>query len=240
MYRELKRNVLKLQNILVARATGRTDPDKNEYQELREKIILQKEFDEYIPDFIFSCRTLDQFWYFIRPKFSHYDERRKFLQDKFDPLLSYIEEKQHSRAQEQSFEYDVALSFAGEERTYVEKVAKYLKDSGVKVFYDKNEEEEARLWGVDLTEFLYKIYAKESLYCVMFISKNYSEKIWTRHEKRSALERAIKEKREYILPARFDDIEIKGLPSTLGFIDLRVKTPEELGKVVLIKLQNRI
>lgn len=238
MYSGLKRDVIRLQNILVSRATGRIDPDENKFQELREKIILQKEFDDYIPDFIVSCRTLDQFWYYIKPKFSHYDERRKYLQDEFDPLLSYIEEKQRSRAQEQPFEYDVALSFAGEERIYVEKVVKYLKDNGVKVFYDKNEEEQAKLWGVDLTEYLYRIYAKEALYCVMFISKNYSDKIWTRHEKRSALERAIKEKREYILPARFDDIEIEGLPSTLGYIDLRVKTPEELGKIVLIKLRN--
>jgi len=34
------------------------------------------------------------------------------------------------------FEYDVALSFAGEDRAYVEKVAKYLKEKDIKVFYD--------------------------------------------------------------------------------------------------------
>ena len=236
MYRGLKIDVLRLHDILVARATGRTDYNENEFQELREKIISQNEFYDYIPDFLFNCRTLDQFWYYIKPKFSHYDERRKFLQDELNPLLSSLEEKQFSKAQEKPFEYDMALSFAGEERAYVEKVAEYLKEKDIKVFYDEDEVEEAKMWGVDLTEYLYRIYAKDALYCVMFISKNYAEKVWTRHEKRSALERAIKEKREYILPARFDNTEIEGLPSTFKFIDLRNKTPEQLGKLVLMKL----
>jgi hypothetical protein len=46
MYSGLKRDVIRLQNILVSRATGRIDPDENKFQELREKIILQKEFDD--------------------------------------------------------------------------------------------------------------------------------------------------------------------------------------------------
>lgn len=38
-----------------------------------------------------------------------------------------------------SFSYDVCLSFAGEDRAYVEKVAAYLINQGVQVFYDKYE-----------------------------------------------------------------------------------------------------
>jgi hypothetical protein len=44
--------------------------------------------------------------------------------------------------------YDVALSFAGEDRAYVEAVADGLRQSGVRVFYDAYEE--ASLWGKDL------------------------------------------------------------------------------------------
>ena len=36
--------------------------------------------------------------------------------------------------------YHVALSFAGEDRSYVEKVAKQLESHGVDVFYDRFEE----------------------------------------------------------------------------------------------------
>ncbi len=43
-----------------------------------------------------------------------------------------------------SFIYDVALSFAGEDRDYVEEVATILKSFKVRVFYDKFEE--TNLW----------------------------------------------------------------------------------------------
>lgn len=46
------------------------------------------------------------------------------------------------------FEYDIALSFAGENREYFEKVAQILKDKGFRIFYDKFEED--NLWGRDL------------------------------------------------------------------------------------------
>jgi hypothetical protein len=60
----------------------------------------------------------------------------------------------------------------------------------------------------------------------MFVSQHYAEKVWTIHERRSVLERALQEKGgEYILPARFGDTPIPGLRSTLGYIDLRKKTP---------------
>jgi hypothetical protein len=36
-------------------------------------------------------------------------------------------------------DFDVALSFAGEDRTYVERVASELQRMGLKVFYDKHE-----------------------------------------------------------------------------------------------------
>ena len=45
----------------------------------------------------------------------------------------------------QRYRYDVALSFAGEDRHYVERVAKELQRRGIRVFYDKYEQTE--LWG---------------------------------------------------------------------------------------------
>lgn len=130
--------------------------------------------------------------------------------------------------------YEVVLSFAGEDREYVEAVADYLKNNNVKVFYDKYEE--VTLWGKDLSEHLDKVYRGSARYCVMFISKNYANKVWTSHERRSALAKAIEEKEEYILPVRFDDTEIPGIRPTVGYVDLSKKTPEQLGKMILQKL----
>jgi len=51
-----------------------------------------------------------------------------------------------------TYEYDVALSFAGEDREYIEKVADKLDQDGIKVFYDKFEEID--LWGKNLYDHL--------------------------------------------------------------------------------------
>lgn len=134
------------------------------------------------------------------------------------------------------YKYDVALSFAGEDREYVDKVAKLLKEKNVKVFYDKFEE--AELWGKDLVTSFDTIYRKSARFCVPFISEHYKEKIWTRHEIRTSFARAIQSDEEYILPARFDDTEIEGMRPTIGFIDLRRCTLEEFVNVILKKLGN--
>jgi hypothetical protein len=133
------------------------------------------------------------------------------------------------------YKYDVTLSFAGEDREYVDKVAAVLKDAGIKVFYDKFEEVD--LWGKDLGVHFDFVYRKSAQYCVPFISKHYKEKVWTRHEIRTAIARAIESNDEYILPVRFDDTEIEGVRPTLGFIDLRKYQPEEFAKLIIAKVK---
>ncbi len=130
--------------------------------------------------------------------------------------------------------YDIALSFAGENRPYVEEVAAGLKSAGVSVFYDRYET--ANLWGKNLIDHLADIYSKNSRYVVMFISKEYVNKVWTSHERRHAQDRALVAQEEYILPARFDDTPVPGMTTTVGFQDLRHTTPGELVKIVLAKL----
>jgi hypothetical protein len=98
--------------------------------------------------------------------------------------------------------YHVALSFAGEDRKYVDEVAKRLQKDGVKVFYDKFEE--TKLWGKDLYSYFSDIYQNQAFFTIMFISEAYKEKLWSNHERKSAQSRAFSENREYILPAFFD------------------------------------
>lgn len=131
--------------------------------------------------------------------------------------------------------YDVALSFAGEDRPFVEKTAEYLKNNSVKVFYD--EYEKTTLWGKDLYTHLQDVYYKNSKYTIMFVSKYYAEKLWTNHERKNAQARAFQENKEYILPVRFDETEIPGLLPTIGYLDLRKLKPEELGDLIIEKLE---
>jgi hypothetical protein len=130
--------------------------------------------------------------------------------------------------------YDVVLSFAGENRDYVEQVAGFLKDHNVRVFYD--DFDRAALWGKNLIEHFDEIYQRRGRFCVMFISEHYASKMWTRHERRSALERALGQRSEYILPARFDDTTIPGLSGAVRYEDLQSTSPNELGHLILRKL----
>ena len=132
-------------------------------------------------------------------------------------------------------EFDVALSFAGEERAYVEQVARHLTDAGLRIFYDGNQRVE--MWGKDLVEYFEDIYLRKSTYCVMFISRAYKEKIWTNLERRSALARALQERREYVLPARFDDTDIPGVLPTIGYESLSGVPPTEFALLVIEKVK---
>ncbi len=134
-----------------------------------------------------------------------------------------------------SSKYDVALSFAGEDREYVEAVAGILKAAGVRVFYDKFET--VQLWGRNLADHLGEVYGKQSRFVVIFISEHYPMKAWPKHERQSAQARAIKEKKIVLLPARFDDTEIEGMPSSTGYVDLRSTSPQELATFIQEKLR---
>ena len=103
------------------------------------------------------------------------------------------------------YEYDVALSFAGEDRHHAERLANLLKSGGYRVFYDKYEQ--ATLWGKNLYDHLSSIYKDKARYCVMFLSKHYGQKLWPNHERQSAQARAFEENQEYILPIRLCSVE---------------------------------
>lgn len=131
--------------------------------------------------------------------------------------------------------YHIALSFSGDDRGYVEKVAVQLKNAGVAVFYDRFEE--ADLWGKDLYEHLTSVYRDQAMYTVIFVSDSYVEKMWGTQERKAAQARAFRESSEYILPAMFNtSVEVPGMLETTGYIDLNQKTPAELADLIVRKL----
>ena len=131
-------------------------------------------------------------------------------------------------------EYDVALSFAGEDRHHAERLAELLRAEEYSVFYD--EYELAKLWGKDLYVYLSSVYKDQAEYCIMFLSKHYARKMWTNRERQSAQARAFEENQEYILPVRLDDTEIPGILPTVGYLDLRSMTIEQVHQVLVAKL----
>ncbi|MDD5320849.1 MAG: glycogen/starch/alpha-glucan family phosphorylase [Methylococcales bacterium] len=117
----------------------------------------------------------------------------------------------------QDKKYDIALSFAGEDRSFAEALANALSARNLKVFYDKYEKE--MLLGKDLYSHLSNLYQNEAHYCVMLTSINYAKKPWTKHERQAAQARALTQDQEYILPIHLDDTEIPGLSPTISYLD---------------------
>ena len=64
---------------------------------------------------------------------------------------------------------------------------------------------------------------------VVFMSAAYADRDRTRLERRAALARAVRERREYVLPARFDDTPLPGLLSGITAVDLR-RPPASSGR----------
>lgn len=157
------------------------------------------------------------------------------IEDKPEDRFGSVREMKEALVNDKIYEYDIALSFAGEDRAYVEKVARYLMNKGIRVFYDNYEQVELR--GKDLYIHLADVYQNRAQYCIIFVSKFYKEKLWTSHEMRAAFARAFSSSSEYILPARFDDTEITGINYTLGYIDLRVISPELLADYAIKKVK---
>jgi hypothetical protein len=134
----------------------------------------------------------------------------------------------------QDFEYDVALSFAGEDRSIAESLASMLSSEGVRVFYDRYEQ--GKLWGKDLYQHLQAVYRDSARFCVIIISAAYAQRLWTRHELQQVQARAFQENSEYILPLRVDDTELPGLNPTTAYLDLREYTLEFVRDTLLKKL----
>src|SRR5690348_4483260 len=130
--------------------------------------------------------------------------------------------------------WDVAVSFAGAQRPYVEQVTSTLRARGVRCFYDADEQIE--LWGKYLAEELPAIYAEQAATVVVFVSAEYAARDWTRLERRSALNAAVRERREYVLPARFDNTQLPGLLSDMVAVDLRGRAPEQFAAMIADKL----
>ena len=130
--------------------------------------------------------------------------------------------------------YQVALSFAGEQRDYVEKVARDLQSRGIAVFYDGFKTDD--LWGRSGAEVFHEAFTHQSAYVVMFISDVYVSKAWPSYERQAALSHMILEQREYVLPVRFDDTVVPGLPTDIIYVSAREFTPAQLSVMIANKL----
>jgi hypothetical protein len=135
--------------------------------------------------------------------------------------------------------FDVALSFPGEHRDFVEEVAVRLSRDLTKdrVLYDKYYEAEfARL---DLDVYLPKLYRTESELVVIFLCPEYKKKRWCRLEWRHIKQLIATDDEGRIMLVSFGDpgdmTEIGVLPGD-GYLTIGRRTPEEIARFILERL----
>jgi DNA-binding beta-propeller fold protein YncE len=135
-----------------------------------------------------------------------------------------------------NFEYDIAISYASENREIITKIAEKLKENNIRVFYD--EYEKIKLWGKNLSTFFQQIYGEKSFLVLVFVSKEYSIKDWTNFEFTIARDTAKTKKTEFILPVRLDNTPFVGLPRDIAYLDLTNEGIDGIVKAVVSKIND--
>ena len=87
----LYENVESLQHIVISQATGGSE-DESEYTRLRDTVLADPNLTPLSPRFLRTCRSLGQFWQFIKNKYGTYAERRQYIWAEFHPMLELLEQ----------------------------------------------------------------------------------------------------------------------------------------------------
>lgn len=132
--------------------------------------------------------------------------------------------------------YQIALSFAGEQRRFVAAVAERLA-AGLgreQVFYDRFHEAELARPNLDL--YLQEIYHRRSRLVVVFLGADYERKEWCGLEWRAVRDLIKSKKSEQIMLVRVDEGAVPGVFGIDGWVDARERDPGQVAKLILDRL----
>lgn len=152
-----------------------------------------------------------------------------------------------AESKKQDFRFEVALSFAGENRALARDIAVSLQDEigNGKVFYD--EWFEAELARPNLDSYVQHVYRNESRLVVVCIGAEYQRKPWTQLEWNAiqSLERDLRDPevtarpRLRLLPLRVGDGDISGIMQSTVVPDIRKRPIEDVVRLIVDRL-NRL
>jgi len=137
---------------------------------------------------------------------------------------------------EKPVRFEVALSFPGEHRVRVERVAQALADSlgQEKVLYDKWYRAEFARPGLDV--YLPRLYLEQSRLLVFFLSQDYVNKEWCGLEWRIGRDLLKQGADDRLMFLRLDHADIPGLYSIDGYLDVRNLCEAEVAKEIIKRL----
>ncbi len=129
-------------------------------------------------------------------------------------------------------QFDVALSFPGEIREYVEAVAAELERilGPNSYFYDHNYV--SQLARPNLDVLLQEIYRDRSALVVAFLGVEYQRKQWCGLELRAIRELIMERDEQKVMFVRMDDAVIDGVSKADGYVDGRQHEPRDIARFI--------
>ncbi len=109
-----------------------------------------------------------------------------------------------------NYEWEVALSFAGEHRALAEHIANQLDHLDVPVFFDRNHE--AEFLGLGWSTLFRGIFAEKSRFILCLLDKHHLEKIWPTFEREHFAPRVAA---GAVIPVYLDDTKFVGIPQDI-------------------------
>ncbi|MCX2947047.1 hypothetical protein [Lentzea sp. NEAU-D7] len=133
-----------------------------------------------------------------------------------------------SRCAEVTDAYDIAVSFAEEEREYVRRTVTAARALALKVFYEPDMTN--AWWGRHYLFEKRKIYGQLALHFVPFISAGYFSRPSPRDDFAHAVVRAVERGDRYILPVLVGEVRVPEelLSPHIGVLHADLHTPEEV------------
>lgn len=140
----------------------------------------------------------------------HYEKTSKLLAIEDPKFIFYLKNidwekfiKEMGFKIENSAEFDIALSFAGEKREYAELLYKKLVENEISTFYDKDHS--AAILGNNVDDYLAPIYRSGAKHVVVLLDSNYPKKVWTVFESDHFKERMGG---GAVIPILFNDVNL--------------------------------
>lgn len=117
----------------------------------------------------------------------------------------------------ENFEYDFAISYAGEEQEIAKGIHDAIKEkyANYSVFFAPNES--SKIVGQNGEEFFEKLFS-ESKQVIVILSENYKKKDWTRYEWDIIRERSNENR---CIPIKIDNVKILGFPSNQIYLPFK-------------------
>lgn len=129
-------------------------------------------------------------------------------------------------------QFDVALSFPGEIRNYIEPVVAELERNigHNSYFYDNNYVSQLARPSLDVL--LQDIYRNRSKLVVVFLCSDYQEKEWCGIEFRAIKEIMMQRENDRVMFVKMDEGEVDGVFKTDGYIDGQKYSPADVARFI--------